>query len=648
MEDLEQSILRLTELIFLPRSWDRSPINILQRFCHISIALFLRVNASRQPEDVKHSTIYLRYLRRQSHEALNVTHSLVTGIFVRVLGVQVELKLGNVMSDIEEMAVLCHELLNSDISTTSLTGPIMALTRAVESQLASWVDHRETLEKVVPCLREANRRLPDLDEVSIMIAGLLYSRFVVTYSDDDYEEGTAVLEKINRLSLWHEEALGMIAVFAHTRSSMIRKPEYLEDAIHRFRTFLDGSSLEDTSDPITLQSFALLQKVRFDDFGVTEDPQDKYSRNSKLFVPPSFRDLSVSLASSNSGESPSKATELQHNMALVSLLQNTDVADLQEAVEYCRRLGASSHSHRELAPQANMTLGVLLHRAFLCSSKIEYLNEAISIYRAHINNPPLLQRMQCAVIQGLIACLSIRFHVLHYREDFNEIMQLFPVAVNNECEKTSDRFQLSCDWASASRLFGHPSALTAYKLAISLMQESLTFAPTLHIQHSCLVAMRSHYENLPLDYASFQVHTGRLHQAVETLEQGRALLWSEMRGLRTSIDQLRAADSRLADRFATVNRDLEMLTLTDFPYNVNLRDGVVEGMDPFGHLVVRQRKLLDDRDKLISQIQAMPGFDTFLKSPSFDNLRSAAAHGPIIMINHCRWRSDIQIGRAHV
>ena len=40
MDDLEQSILRLTELIFLPRSWGWPPINTLQIFFHISIALF--------------------------------------------------------------------------------------------------------------------------------------------------------------------------------------------------------------------------------------------------------------------------------------------------------------------------------------------------------------------------------------------------------------------------------------------------------------------------------------------------------------------------------------------------------------------------------------------------------------------------------
>jgi len=70
--------------------------------------------------------------------------------------------------------------------------------------------------------------------------------------------------------------------------------------------------------------------------------------------------------------------------------------------------------------------------------------------------------------------------------------------------------------------------------------------------------MRNDYETLPLDCASYQVHTGQPQRAVETLERGRALIWSEIRGLRSSIDQLRASNSELADELAAINQNLRI------------------------------------------------------------------------------------------
>ncbi|KAH9993122.1 hypothetical protein BJV74DRAFT_884483 [Russula compacta] len=157
--------------------------------------------------------------------------------------------------------------------------------------------------------------------------------------------------------------------------------------------------------------------------------------------------------------------------------------------------------------------------------------------------------------------------------------------------------------------------------------------------------MRDQYQQLPLDYASYLIQIGQLQQAIEILERGRGLLWSEMRGLRTSIDQLHAINLHLAQKFVAVNQDLEALTTSGSPA-VWIQDGQVsghEGMDPLGRLVVKQRKLVEERDGLISQIRAQPGFDSFLIPPSFDTLRSAAAGGPVILINYSRWRSDIII-----
>jgi hypothetical protein len=52
---------------------------------------------------------------------------------------------------------------------------------------------------------------------------------------------------------------------------------------------------------------------------------------------------------------------------------------------------------------------------------------------------------------------------------------------------------------------------------------------------------------------------------------------------------------------------------------------------------------LDKRKSLITQIRLLPGFENFLTAPSFDTLCSAAAHGPVIIINHSEQRCNIII-----
>ena len=78
-----------------------------------------------------------------------------------------------------------------------------------------------------------------------------------------------------------------------------------------------------------------------------------------------------------------------------------------------------------------------------------------------------------------------------------------------------------------------------------------------------------------------------------------------MRGLRTSTDQLTTADPVLAERFADINRRLESVT-TSVAQTEN--EGP-EGMDLVGRLISMQRRLLEERDTLISEIQSFPRLD---------------------------------------
>jgi hypothetical protein len=68
-----------------------------------------------------------------------------------------------------------------------------------------------------------------------------------------------------------------------------------------------------------------------------------------------------------------------------------------------------------------------------------------------------------------------------------------------------------------------------------------------------------------------------------------------------------------------------------------------EWMARFPVLMATQQELLKERDAVISKIRGLLDLENFLLPLSFDTLRSAASHGPVIIINHCKWRSDIII-----
>ncbi|KAH9032348.1 hypothetical protein EDB83DRAFT_1838429 [Lactarius deliciosus] len=126
-----------------------------------------------------------------------------------------------------------------------------------------------------------------------------------------------------------------------------------------------------------------------------------------------------------------------------------------------------------------------------------------------------------------------------------------------------------------------------------------------------------------------------------------AVLCRQLRQLRVSIDQLLKTDPQLGHEFAAVNRDLEELTKSIPPsHKLSIDDGAgdeLRAVDEFGCLLLKQRGLLKERNNLISRNWALPGFDSFMASLSFDTLRSAASSGPMIVINHSKWCSDILI-----
>ncbi|KAH9161535.1 hypothetical protein EDB89DRAFT_1913841 [Lactarius sanguifluus] len=184
-EDRDKSILHETEAILLPpRSWLGQDPNILETFFALALALVNRSKVFGQYKDAIYAARYLRYLRDQPqfgsrrHE---VTASLV------------DLEARNVMQCIEEMAVLCHELLTLDPSNDDTTDSLTHLAGVFLSKFSLSAPD-QPLNQIIECLRLARKHRLDMG-VSFALAASLLCRYFTTFVNDDYEEAASALDE---------------------------------------------------------------------------------------------------------------------------------------------------------------------------------------------------------------------------------------------------------------------------------------------------------------------------------------------------------------------------------------------------------------------------------------------------------------------
>ena len=698
-DDLERSIQHLTEASLLRvRVSDESGVNITDVFSHLVFALLQRSEGflqrtkgllhgserSSQLGDVNFAIQCLRCLRGQTLDNSSFLQNEVMIHLIEALAIGAILGSTNGTQDITEMITICDELLTSDISEehSLRVRALHALQRAIS---AHGDGNRPFLDQCIKHLREVCTRWPNSPVFAIALAESFVLRFDETLADGDFEEATTILNRFfgssrpeNSLDEWQQLSLGPMILLATIRAVRYENPEYVEEVMHHLRTF---RVLPSSSSRISELRHNLAEEMediaglRFEYLGVKEAsaaladlPRRHFTESHAMKAPrlmevdTKIRDIQVRLSTILPGTSDYRqCLEDLADSYYVKFSLTNELTDIKEAIKYCRLWFDSIPSGGVSSCNAAISLAKLLKVAFDRTESIECLNESIDLLTGVLKLPA--GQVFCKTItRDLTSSLYDQHQILHGTQDPHDpnvmqallrtsltVVEIFRMAADNKFTSVSDRLRYSCVLAELLwRMGSSPASVsTAYEKAMSLLQDSVIFVPNLQLQHTYLVAIMQVMEDMPSGYASHLVHTGQLERAIETLERGRALLWSELRGFRTSIHHIAGVDPLLAEKFTAINQDLEKLTVSFLPTGGSNTDGYGakdgKGVDHFGHLLAGQRKLLEERDSIISHVRSLPGSQSFLMESSFDTLRSAASHGPVIIINHSEWRSDILI-----
>jgi len=263
-EDLEESISLSVEaiLLFDPNIGHGS--DVVEAFFFLAHSLFLRLHKLKQLGDSKHCVRYYRYLRDQSLEPSLITRDHITKVFTKALAIQVQMESIDPTRNIEEMAILCRELLSLDASDGLLLSAALTLVKAINDEPPS----RLPPDQAVECLREVNIRFPGSDEVSITLILSLHRRFISTYSHADYEDAMSIVDR-SFADPWSVRRASFMAVgLAYSRFNFYGNPEYLEEAICRIRVYLRMTSSEDLDHQEITLMLERLEKARFNEFSV--------------------------------------------------------------------------------------------------------------------------------------------------------------------------------------------------------------------------------------------------------------------------------------------------------------------------------------------------------------------------------------------
>ncbi|KAG0702537.1 TPR-like protein [Suillus ampliporus] len=299
---------------------------------------------------------------------------------------------------------------------------------------------------------------------------------------------------------------------------------------------------------------------------------------------------------------------------------------LDEAIVLHRRalvLCPPGHSGR---PCSLSKLAVSLRCKFQQCGVSSILDDAIELHRVALALRPPGHPYRFMSLDNLTITLQDRFQQHGLSSDSEEVFKLYSQLSQVSFSVSHNDIRVAKAWVALAEQLKHGSALVAYQTTLKLLDQ---YVAILSSSSHHFDAVREATSSLAMDAFSCCVRRGALTTAVELVEQGRAVWWTQLARFRIPLDELSAsgdAGHALAEEF----KQLSFRLRTVF-------DASTEDHSP----LIRQ--LTMQWDNVVSRIRLLPGFSRFLLPSLFSDLQKAAEDGPVIIVNGSKHSCDALI-----
>ncbi|KAG1772526.1 TPR-like protein [Suillus placidus] len=492
---------------------------------------------------------------------------------------------------------------------------------------------REALKRCPPGHSD---RLSSLNDLAISLRDRYMQRGIRSDLDETIELNWAALLLCPPGHSHRSESLNNLAATLGHRFQQRGLPSDLDKCIelHRDALLLHPPGHSDRSE--SLNNLAESLGDRFEQRGAPSDLDESIElhRDALLLRPPGHSDRSESL----------------NNLA-VSLedifKQRGTPSDLDERIELHRAallLHPPGHSHRSWSLNH---LAVSLGDRFQQRGLPSDLDESIELFRAALLLRPPGHFDRSSSLNNLAGVLGERFKQRGVLSDLDECIELHRAALLLRPPGHSDRLSslknlapvhatpphisrthltAAKSWAAAAEATNHGSALLAYQTTLKFLDQHVTLVSP-SSRHFDLVRLAT--SSLAVDAFSYCIRHGEPTTAVELVEQGRAVFWTQLARLSSPFSEL----SLLGDTGAALEAEFKQLS-----FRIRSAfDRSTEDQSP------QMRQLTMQWNDVVSRIRMLPDLSRFLLHPLFSDLQKAAAEGPVIIVNASQYSCDALI-----
>ncbi|MFC6081231.1 CHAT domain-containing protein [Sphaerisporangium aureirubrum] len=267
-------------------------------------------------------------------------------------------------------------------------------------------------------------------------------------------------------------------------------------------------------------------------------------------------------------------------------------------------------------------LGNALQARFEHAGDLADLEEAIRHFDGIVETTPPDHPNRAAYLVNLGSALSALSDEVGDESHLDRAVDAWRAAAELPSGVTGQRMRAALAWGRRART--PESAADGLAAAVRLL-------PRLAWHGLTPATRREHLTQWPgiaRAAAEAAIAAGRTAEAVELLELGRSILWSQTLRLRTDLTALERAAPELAARLVEIRRVL------DAPAE---DEGVPR-------VVAEQRmRLAREWDDVVDRVRRLDGFAHFLRAVPYAELRRAAEGGPVVIVNVGTTRCDALI-----